>query len=214
MTNDAKGDVTNDDPSPADSPKFGEMRPRPQYGEYATPQEQARIIAHSLPPVSALLVPPTVADAASPGASSAPKVRTKKQQFVAGSPVAGGHRPRRWDQILTVMLLGYAAINVIGQLIARDTLAAIVTQFFVTQGIGTYTPTTLSETLGNTLNIVTLALFVLTVLGATWMLRRGRIAFWIPLAGGVAATIVALVFVVVLLQADPAFSAYMKGIRG
>ena len=74
-------------------------------------------------------------------------------------------------------------------------------------------PTALTTTLGNVLNIVTLALFVVTVLATTWMLRRGRVAFWVPIVGGVAATTVALVFVVILLQSDPMFTAHLNGAR-
>ena len=209
-------------------PAYPERRPRPQYGEYATPQEQAKIIADSLPPVSALLVPspavqtpavqtPAVHPASAPptavgSAHRAPDASTRASANAAVRPAAP-RRPRRWDLILTAALLGYASINVIAQLIARDMLATIVTQFFVAQGIGDYTPTALTTTLGNSLNVVTLVLFVLTVLATTWMLRRGRLSFWVPIAGGVAATIVALVFVVILLQSDPAFTAYLAGVR-
>ena len=204
-------------------PKYPERRPRPQYGEYATPQEQAKIIADSLPPVSALLVPPPAVPtpaghpaSASPTAGGsahrAPDAATRASADVAVRP-ATRRRPRRWDLILTALLLGYASVNVIGQLMARDMLSTIVTQFFVAQGIGVYTPTALTTTLGNSLNIVTLTLFAVTVLVTTWMLRRGRVAFWVPIAGGVAATIVALVFVVILLQSDPAFTAYLAGVR-
>ena len=197
-------------------PKYPERRPRPQYGEYATPQEQAKIIADSLPPLSALLVPPpAVQTPTAPAVGSAHQAPDAATRASANAEVrpAAPRRRRRWDLILTAVLLGYASVNVIGQLMARDMLRTIVTQFFVAQGIGVYTPTALTTTLGNSLNVVTLALFVLTVLATTWMLRRGRVAFWVPIAGGVAATIVALVFVVILLQSDPAFTAYLAGVR-
>ncbi len=210
----------------SDLPKYPERRPRPQYGEYATPQEQAKIIADSLPPVSSLLVPAPAAPtppataghpaSASPTAGGsahrAPDAATRASANAAVRPAAPRRR-RRWDLILTALLLGYASVNVIGQLMARDMLSTIVTQFFVAQGIGVYTPTALTTTLGNSLNVVTLTLFAVTVLVTTWMLRRGRVAFWVPIAGGVAATIVALVFVVILLQSDPAFTAYLAGVR-
>ena len=210
----------------SEPPKYLERRPRPQYGEYATPQEQAKIIADSLPPVSALLVPgPATQTPAAPGAhpASAPPTvvgsthrasdaATRSRTDASVLPAAP-RRPRRWDLILTAVLLGYSSVNVIAQLSARDMLATIVTQFFVTQGIGDYTPTALTTTLGNSLNVVTLALFVLTVLATIWMLRRGRVAFWVPIAGGFAATVVTLVFVVILLQSDPAFTAYLAGVR-
>jgi len=207
-------------------PKSGERRPKPQYGEYATPQEQAKIIADSLPPVSPLLVPPVpvppvpvlpvpvppvLRPPAVPGTPQTPDASAR----VGAQPAPGvpGRRPRRWDIILTAALLGYATINVIAQLLAKDTLATIATQFFTAQGIGDYTPTALTTSLGNTLNVITLALFVVTVLVTTWMLRRGRVAFWVPIAGGVVATIVALVFVVILLQSDPAFTALLDRTR-
>ena len=210
----------------SDLPKYPERRPRPQYGEYATPQEQAKIIADSLPPVSSLLVPAPAAPtppataghpaSASPTAGGsahrAPDAATRASANAAVRPAAPRRR-RRWDLILTALLLGYASVNVIGQLMARDMLSTIVTQFFVAQGIGVYTPTALTTTLGNSLNVVTLTLVAVTVLVTTWMLRRGRVAFWVPIAGGVAATIVALVFVVILLQSDPAFTAYLAGVR-
>ena len=207
----------------SDLPKSPERRPRPQYGEYATPQEQAKIIADSLPPVSPLLVAPStvqtpaVQTPAAPAptvgsAHRAPDAVTRASANAAVHPDAPRRR-RRWDLILTAVLLGYASVNVIAQLMARDLLTTIVTQFFVAQGIGAYTPTALTTTLGNSLNVVTLTLFAVTVLVTTWMLRRGRVAFWVPIAGGVAATIVALVFVVILLQSDPAFTAYLAGVR-
>ena len=195
-------------------PQYGERRPRPQYGEYATPQEQAKIIADSLPPVSALLVPPP-ARPLTTGGGSGHRPPDAATRVSANAPVrpATPRRTRRWDLVLTAVFLGYANVNVIAQLVSRDTLATIVTQFLVAQGIGAYTPTALTTTLGNVLNIVTLALFVVTVLATTWMLRRGRVAFWVPIVGGVAATTVALVFVVILLQSDPMFTAHLNGAR-
>jgi hypothetical protein len=207
------------------NPKSSAPRPKPQYGEYATPQEQAKIIADSLPPVSPLLVPPVPVPSApvpsapvppvlNPGVVGKPPRTPHGRTRVTGPPPTDPRRrPRRWDIILTAVLLGYATINVVTQLIARDTLATIAAQFFVAQGIGTYTPTALTTSLGNTLNVVTLALFVATVLVTTWMLRRGSIAFWVPIAGGVLATIVALVFVVILLQSDPAFVTFLDRTR-
>lgn len=194
-------------------PEYGERRPRPQYGEYATPQEQAKIIADSLPPVSPLLVSPPTRPPTGGGSTYRPPDAATRVSANATERPAVPRRTRRWDLVLTAVFLGYASINVIAQLVSRDTLATIVTQFFVAKGIGVYTPTALTTTLGNVLNIVTIALFVLTVLATTWMLRRGRLAFWVPIVGGVAATIVALVFVVILLQSDPMFTASLNGAR-
>lgn len=121
-------------------------------------------------------------------------------------------KPRRWDLVITSVLLGYAAVNVFAQLFAGSTLTTVMTEFYRAQGIGTYTPTALAQSLGTVLNVVTIVLFIVTVFATWWMMRRGRIAFWVPLVGGAVATIVALVFVAVLLQGDPAFISYMDGL--
>lgn len=182
-------------------PRNGERLPAPQYGEYATPQDQARAIAGSQPPW-----PPALGGPPHPGST------------VAGSPsdVApppASRKSRRWDLILTSVLLGYAAVNVLAQLFSGSTLTTVMTQFYRAQGIGEYTPTALAQNLGTVLNVVTVVLFVVTVFATTWFMRRGRISFWVPLVGGAVATIVALVFVVVLLQGDPAFLSYMDGLN-
>jgi hypothetical protein len=175
-------------------PRHGERLPAPHYGEYATPQDQARAIADSQPPLPPALGGPPAPDST----PSLPPARPK---------------PRRWDLILTSVLLGYAAVNVVAQLLSGSTLTAVLTQFSRAQGIGEYTPTALAQNLGTVLNVVTVALFIVTVVVTTWMVRRGRISFWVPLVGGVAATLVALVFVVVLLQGDPAFLSYLDGLN-
>ncbi|MBG6107458.1 DUF6264 family protein [Frigoribacterium sp. CG_9.8] len=193
-------------------------RPKPQYGEYASAQEQAKIIADSFPAVSPLSVPSQTVSPVPVPNEPVPNAPVPHTPVAPASvpPVpkpAAGRRRRRWDVILTAGLLGYATINVIAQLLARDTLATIAKQFFVAQGIGDYTPTALTASLGTTLNVITLALFVITLLVTTWMLRSGRIAFWVPITGGVVATIVALVFVVILLQSDPTFVQFFDRTR-
>jgi uncharacterized membrane protein YwzB len=197
-------------------------RPKPQYGEYASAQEQAKIIADSFPAVSPLsvssqTVPPVPVPNVPVPNVPVPNVPGPHTPVPPASvppvPMPAAGRRRRWDVILTAGLLGYATINVIAQLLARDTLATIAKQFFVAQGIGDYTPTALTASLGTTLNVITLALFVITILVTTWMLRSGRIAFWVPITGGVVATIVALVFVVILLQSDPTFVQFLDRTR-
>jgi hypothetical protein len=172
-------------------PRYGERLPAPQYGEYATPQDQARAAAGSQPQ------PPALAGAAVPDSPPAPARR----------------KPRRWDLILTSVLLGYAAVNVLAQLFSGSTLTTVMAQFSRAQGIGVYTPTALGQTLGTVLNVVTVVLFIATVFATSWMMRRGRISFWVPLVGGAIATIVAVVFAVVLLRGDPAFISYLGGLN-
>lgn len=165
-----------------------ELRPLPRYGEYAPMDAAAGV---TIP--SAVVAAGTDTQAAGPPFKRA---------------------PRRWDQILTAALLGYAAISVVSQLATRDTLESALKQLFVSQGWAQYTPTALATSLGSVLNFASLGIFLVTLLASTWMLRRGRMAFWVPLAGGALATIATLVIVAVVLNADPTFVAHLRELRG
>lgn len=188
-----------------DRPRYGERLPAPQYGEFATPQDQERAAA-----AAAARTPPALAG--SP-ASASPLPPASSLPPASPTPLWPARRkPRRWDLVVTSVLLGYAAVNVLAQLFSGSTLETVMTEFYRAQSIGTYTPTALAQNLGTVLNVVTIVLFIVTVFATWWMMRRGRIAFWVPLVGGAVATIVAVVFVAVLLQGDPAFISYMDGL--
>ncbi len=188
-----------------DRPRYGERLPAPQYGEFATPQDEERAAAAAAARTPRALAGSPAPASPLPPASSLPPA--------SPTPLWPARRkPRRWDLVVTSVLLGYAAVNVLAQLFSGSTLATVMTEFYRAQGIGTYTPTALAQNLGTVLNVVTIVLLIVTVFATWWMMRRGRIAFWVPLVGGAVATIVALVFVAVLLQGDPAFISYMDGL--
>ena len=165
-------------------------RPRPQYGEYASRDDQAKAAGHPAPSFA----PPTVPPAAGP--TPAPSAR-------AGTP-------RRWDIVLSVALLAYGAVNVVAGFFQFADLGAVLEQVYTRMGIGKYTPTPLAGTLGVVINVTSSVLFVLTALLTTRLLRRGRLAFYLPIIGGVLAWIVSFVCVAVLMFGDPAFTAYVN----
>jgi hypothetical protein len=180
-----------------EGPRYGEMRPEPRYGEYATPQDQARAMGSGQP------------TAPSDGASS-----QVGPAWGGPTEVESAHLTRRrWDLILTAVILAYATLNVVSQLFLGSTLSTVIEDFYRLQGIGTYTPTSLAGTLGVVLNGVTAVLYVLTVALTVRQLRRGRVAFYIPIIGGVIAMLVAVAFVMVLLTGDPTFTSYMNGLK-
>ncbi len=182
-----------------------EQRPRPQYGEYASPQAQAQAIAGSLPPIIPAPTAPHPVTAAAPARSAGSGVR------MGGS--ASRPKSRRWDLILSLVLLAYGALNVVAQIFQATDLATVLSRFYTVQGIGTFTPTELSSTLGIVLNVITVVVFLATVAVTSTLLRRGRLAFYVPIVGGALALLVALVFVMVLLSRDPSFTAYINGSR-
>jgi len=167
-----------------------DQRPRPQYGEYASSDDQAK--AAGIPAPS--FAPPPVP----PAAQHAPP------------PLGVAGPARRWDILLSYALLAYGAVNVVAGFFQFANLGAVLEQVYTTMGIGTYTPTALAGALGVVINVTNVVLFVLTAIVTTRQLRRGRLAFYLPIIGGVLAWIVSFVCIAVLMLGDPVFSAYVN----
>ena len=114
------------------------------------------------------------------------------------------------DRIVTLVLLAFGLFVVVsgipGYLSMADTLQQVYTQL----GRGTYTATELSGSLGVTAVVVQALLWALTALFAGLALRRGRIAWWIAVVGGVVAFIAVMIIVSVALMADPGFIASLS----
>jgi hypothetical protein len=168
-------------------------RPRPQYGEYATPQEQAKAVGASAPHLGHDLGHAT----ASPSTYSAPPTATTA--------------PRRWDLVLSTALLAYGLINVFSGFFQFSDLGRLINGVYATQGVGQFTPTSLSTTLGIVINVTDVVLWIATAFVTVRLLRRQKLAFYVPLIGGAVASIVAASCLMVLLFSDPAFSAYLNG---
>ena len=156
-----------------DTPTSREGRPRPQYGEYATPQDQAAAIATSLPPVPPVLLPSdrpsSVAPAPDPStrASGPPPKRGSRggrpaapdsaaldsaphdtaKTSVAGHPAAPG-RQRRWDLVLSTGLMVYGFLNVLSGLFQYADLAAFLDQLYEAFKIGNYAATGMERPIG------------------------------------------------------------------
>lgn len=167
-------------------------RPRPKYGEYATPQNQAEAIAGSMPPVSPLLTP-----------GSSP--------VAPPDPARQDVRPRRrWDLILSIGLLAYGFFNVVAGFFQYSNIAEVVNQAYALQGVGEFTSTEFAETVGLAINVVNVVIYAVTALVTIRLLRARRLAFYVPLIGGALAAIVVAVLLLVLMFSDPAFMAYVN----
>lgn len=149
-------------------------RPIPQYGEYATPEE-----------VAALRGVPVEVPAPAP--STAP---------VAGAadpPVRGA---RRYDRTVTIALLLFGAINLVqygGAFLDFDTFLEGATVGTPTESIDFGDAARVG---GFVLFGVTLVLFLAAGFVSVQRLRRGRVAFWVPLVAG---TLTVLTWVTVLV---------------
>jgi len=158
-------------------------RPRPQYGEYATPEQQR----------------------AAGGTPVAP------QQPRPPAPQAPAAQPWRWDRILSILLLAYGLYSVITGVYQFRDLSGLLDQIYQLEGVGTFTPTALSAALGIVIVVSQIVIYIATLLITMTLLRRRRLSFWVPLVGGALAGLVVTVCLLVLMGSDPAFIAYVGG---
>ena len=162
-------------------------RPRPQYGEYATPQQQR---AHIRQPELSWPEPVAAPADAEPGTES-------KQ-----SDAAPGRRPV--DSVISLGLLAFGAWNVITGIVSL----VRYDQFIGTLGQAWGVQLTLSDPGSGTAWGITAAL----TLGLGWLLtavltwrnvQARRLGWWIALLGGVVFTTAASVMSIVPLITDP-----------
>jgi hypothetical protein len=117
---------------------------------------------------------------------------------------------RRMDAAVTVGLLAAGALNVLLSLGSYLDLSTSLSRAFQLMGIAdAYTTTSSTGPVGVAILVVTVAVYVATAAISVRLIRRGRIAFWVPLVGAVVATLVSAVLVSSLLTADPAFQEFV-----
>ena len=106
----------------------------------------------------------------------------------------------------------YGFLNVVSGLFQYADLGAYIDELYGIVGIGNYAPTGMERPIGVAIVAVNLFSFALVAWFTVRALRAGRIAFWIPLVGGIIAAVVSAIFLQVLLANDPALTAYLDGV--
>ena len=168
---------------------MSEQRERPQYGEYASPDEQVAAGGYAVEP-EPLVAPEQLA----------PPVASTR---VAGVPPA----TRPWDLALTVAFLAFGAYSVVSSIPGLLDFGATINQIYSLSGYGDYTALALADGIGIAVLVSQSVLFVATVLVTSLRLRARKIAFFVPLVGGAVAGIVIFVLMLVAIVSDPAFAA-------
>ncbi|WP_341998304.1 DUF6264 family protein [Microbacterium sp. LWH7-1.2] len=164
-------------------------RPRPQYGEYATPEEQRARIQEPAPwqePVA-----PIMTDAPAGSIPSAPVVAETRQHPV--------------DRIITFALLAYGLVNVITSVPAFLDYGTYAETMLGLMGVDAQ----LSDPAAGKPWAIAAALVLaigwcLTTTLSVWNMRRSRVSWWIPLAGGIVFSLKAGALMVAPLTNDPA----------
>lgn len=195
MSRDAAADARAGDGSPVtEDPHRAEAateeRPRPQYGEYATPEEQRARIQR-----------PEVTEALDAGVAPQP-VQPTPAPDAAPAPARGP----LWDRALTFGLLVYGLVSTVSTIVQLlDFPSYAETAARILGADATFTNLPAGYLWGAAAAFAYGAGWLLTAV-LTWRrLKRGRIAFWIPLVGFVATAIVASICITVALFGDPQF---------
>lgn len=189
------------------------MTDRPQYGEYATPEEQRRLAG--LPPLDAVADAPaatTVPESATPLDSSASPASAST---AFSGPASAKSLGRPWDRIITIALLAYGVINVFMTAMSYLDLPTLMNQSMEILGIdGKFTNFAQGKIWGTVAAVVLVVGWVITAWLSLRRLRRGKLTWWVPLVGAAVTMIVASICITVPMMGDPAFIAYVSGASG
>lgn len=172
------------------------MTDRPQYGEYATPEEQRRLAG--LPPLDAAPEAPVVTHMAPavPGIEDASKKK-------AGPP---------WDRIITIALLAYGLINVFTSAMSYLDLPTLMNESMGILGIeGEFSNFAQAKICGPAAVGVLVLGWVITAWVSVRRLRTGKVTWWVPLVGAAVSMLLVSFCLAVPMMGDPAFIAYLDG---
>jgi uncharacterized membrane protein YhaH (DUF805 family) len=190
----------------SDTPETPASRPAPQYGEYATPEEVARITGRP--------VPGSEPAPASPPPAPAERARDWPSEDQASRP------PLRWDPPVTIALLLVGLWNVISAIPSFWNLDRDLAQSFAAMpsdlgvdlsDVQLGEPTLL---VGRILLGVWVVLFLISLGVSVSRLRARRRAFWIPIVAGVVAMIAVVVAITVIMFIEPGLAAVFDPATG
>jgi hypothetical protein len=175
---------------------MSEERPRPQYGEYATPEQQAQAMGKR--PIPPLRVQPEMPAPPDP----ATRVSDPGQRAALAPAVASGHPI---DRMITIVLLGLGLFQLLdsigGFLDFRVTLNQLATAF----GLSFAAPAAATQA-GYWILAANVVLLLLTAVVAIRVVRGSHIAFYIPLIGYL---VFEIVMVTIVMTTVPSFADLM-----
>ena len=184
------------EPSAAESsPPASQAAPpspaRPQFGEYATPEEQRARIREPAPwQLAQTPAAPVVTDAPGPAVPSA--------------PAPAERRTRPVDRIVTFALLAYGLVNVVSSVPAFLDYGAYAETMLAVMGVDAQISDPAAGRGWAIASVLVLTIgWCATVAVSWWSVRRGRLTWWIPLSAGILFTFVSGVLMAVPLMSDP-----------
>lgn len=173
------------------------QRPRPQFGEYATPEEQKK----------AIKVPLDDSESIPVASQESPTSHISVQGSPRSEPVRSGPSG---DRVATMILLAVGLLVILLSMSALVDLPTAIDTAFTQLGLESYTSFALGSALGWTALVLAVALWGVSLWLSLRTLRRGRMAWWIPLVFGVLGNVVVFACVAFAMAGDPAFIEYVN----
>jgi hypothetical protein len=170
-----------------------DQRPRPQYGEYATPQAQAQAMGLSSPGHA----PAPAAGPAAPTAAG------------AAAPTARGRRGQA-NLVVTVALLALGLVNVATSIGSYLDLPGAIQTVYDQLGYGTYTADALAHSLGILAVVLSVVIWLATAAVCALLIRKHRLSWWVPLVGAAVLFVAIAIVMTVAVASDPAFAAGLQ----
>ncbi|MEO6532210.1 MAG: DUF6264 family protein [Pseudolysinimonas sp.] len=199
-----------------------DSRPRPQYGEYATPEEVAEargpIPEEPNDPVSRLVsaissAPPERTSRSTKTSSAKPSSRPTPGLSSAapprGAPVATRH-PRPANNLITVLLLVLGIWNTVTSIPSYLDFGPVLSQGVRLAGYGTVEFGAAAHTAGIVLLVVSLLILIAAVGFSLRLIRSGRRSIWVPVAAGALYLIASIVVMTVVVANTPALSVVLQ----
>ncbi|MDM4763384.1 DUF6264 family protein [Galbitalea sp. SE-J8] len=191
-------------------------RERPEYGEYATPEEQAAASGMTLEEFLERGRP-------RPRAAGAVEDAPREATGVGARPVASApppyatadapRRSRRWDVLLTVVLIGMGTFSTINGIATYPDLPTTLASAYELYGYtGPVEPVGLARAVGIALAIIEPVVLLIAIAISVRRLRHGKVSFFVPLIAGVVVGIVAAALFATVVFSDPGFLGYLTSV--
>ncbi|MDQ1526109.1 MAG: hypothetical protein QOG18_722 [Microbacteriaceae bacterium] len=198
-----------------------EPRSRPQYGEYASPEDQAKAIRVPHTPQDQPNAEPAPIEAAVSAPTGGSWLGPRQQSAVPGPSAMDGRagtarqlgRPR--DIGFTAALLAIGLFWILVSIPGMANLSATIQQTYAMEGYtGHYGPVALASAIGLAINISQLVLWGVTCALSVLAIRKRRRAFYIPLIGGAVSALVVMVLTIVAMLNDPGLLQFLSTLKG
>jgi uncharacterized protein DUF6264 len=184
--------------STADAESAAPIRPvRPQYGEYATPEE----VAEARGP---LPVEPT-----DPVSRLAAPIASPVSERAAKAPGAASH-PRQGNNMFTVLLLVFGIWVTVTSIPSYLDFGAVLSQGFEILGYGTVNFGAIAHTAGIVLLVISLLILIAAVGVSFRLMRDGRRSIWVPLVAAALNQLATLIVMAVIVADTPALAHVLQ----